>query len=137
MDILEAPNSIIMNERKTNFGLIEKVSTHFIIFSYNQNIEIGELELKDVLSILKDYVAKHGKIKLIIEIPQTTIMTLEAMTYLQVNKYKNENTLAVALVMKSIAQRVGSKFYHTKVEVGVPTKFFKEKKDAIDWISQI
>lgn len=137
MNTFEAPNSIIMEKKKTNFGIIEKITDHFIVFSYNSNIEIGEFEIKEVLSLLKDYVAEYGKIKLIIEIPQTTIMTLEAMTYLQVNKYKNENTIALGLVMKSIAQRVGSKFYHTKVEVGVPTKFFKTKEEAIEWIGKI
>ena len=126
-----------MNVPTSNLGTIELLSTHFMVFTYDNNLEIRKEEIKELLNTLKEYVTENGKVKLIVEIPDTTVLTLEAMSYMYEAKYKNENTVALALVMKSIAQRVGSKYYHTKIEVGVPTKFFKTKEEAISWITEI
>ncbi|MCT4581277.1 MAG: hypothetical protein N4A35_07650 [Flavobacteriales bacterium] len=126
-----------METRTLRFGTIKIISKNLIHFCYNKGIEVGVNEMQEIIQILVDYVAENGKIKLVLEIPPTTMTNLEAMTYLNENKYKNENTIAVALVTKAIAQRLNSKFYHTKVEVGVPTEFFKSVEEALTWLSQV
>lgn len=126
-----------MKNQKPGLGINELVSPNFMIFTYHENLEIGEADIMTALNELKDYVAVHGKIKLILEVPPSTVISREAMNYVQTNKYKNENFLALALVINSIAQRLGAKFYHTQVEVGAPTQFFKTREEAISWISKI
>jgi hypothetical protein len=125
-----------MNEMNSDLGINELISPNFMIFSYYENMEVGEPEIIKALTELKSYVAIHGKIKLVLEVPPTTVMSVEAMNYVQINKYKNENLVALALVIKSIAQRLGAKFYHTRIEVGAPTQFFKTREEAINWISE-
>lgn len=125
-----------MREINNDIVKVEVISSDFVICSYFPGLEIKSGDILESLNNLKEHVAENGKIKLIIEIPPTTIITTEAMNFLGKEKYKNANTVALALVTESIAQRVISKFYHTNVEVGVPTKFFKSKEKAIAWISQ-
>lgn len=126
-----------MEIRKLSFGTIRIISKNLIYFCYDKGVEVGESEIKKLIDILRTYVAENGKIKLVLEIPPTTETTIEAINYLNQVKYKKENTIAVAIVTKSIAQRLNSKFYHTKVEAGAPTEFFKTVEEALEWIEKV
>lgn len=126
-----------MEIRKLSFGTIRIISRNLIHFSYDKGIEVGKDEIKNLIDSLRVYVAENGKVKVLLEVPPTTITTLEAMTFLHDNKYKKENTLAVALVAQSIAQRLNLKFFHTKIDNEVPTQFFKTTEEALEWLEQV
>tara|TARA_X000000950_G_C13555915_1_gene513521 strand:+ start:249 stop:629 length:381 start_codon:yes stop_codon:yes gene_type:complete len=126
-----------MEVRKLSFGTIRIISKNLIHFCYNKGIEVGEKEIENLIESLKNYVVEHGKVKVLLEVPPTTVTSLEAIAFLNQNKYKNENTLAVALVAKSIAQRINLKFYHTKVDNEVPTQFFKTVEEAFNWLEEL
>jgi len=126
-----------MNVIETSSGIATEIEKGIIHFQYFKGIEITEEQVQENLDLLEDYVNKHGKIKLILEIPSTTYDSSEAFEYLNNVKYKNKNTVAMALIVKSIAQRLNSKYYHTNIETGAPTAFFKTFDEALVWVKTI
>ncbi len=116
-------------------GTVYFLDKHLIHFLYKKGETTLE-EVKELLAYLSNYVEENGKIKLILEIPPFSELSNEAIEYIYQNKYKKRNLVALALVIESIAQRLNSKFYHSKVETVVKTEFFKDYKKALDWILQ-
>lgn len=86
---------------------------------------------------LETYVNENGKVKLILEIPSNTFDSTEGFDYVNKFKYKSKYTIAVALIVSSLAQKLNSKHYHTKVDTEVPAKFFKNFDKALEWIKSI
>jgi len=126
-----------MQTIETTSGVIIEVEKGLIHFRYNKGLEISELQVVENLTHMEEYVEKYGKIKLILEIPSSTFDSSEAFEYLNEVKYKSEYTTAVALIVSSLAQKLNSKHYHTRVDADVPAEFFKNYTEALEWIKSI
>ncbi len=132
---MTTPNMKNTTNLPLSAGTIYFLDKNLIHFTYKKGETTLE-EVKELLSYLTDYVKKNGKIKLILEIPPFSELSNEAVEYIYRNKYKQKNILTLALVIESIAQRLNSKFYHSKIETNVKTEFFKDFNKALDWITQ-
>jgi len=126
-----------MRTIETLSGVIIEVEKGLIHFRYNKGLEISTLHIIENLEYLESYVAKYGKVKLIIEMPENTFDSTEGFEYLNEIKYKESYTIAVALIVKSLAQKLNSKHYHTRIDKNVPAEFFKNYSDALEWVRSI
>ncbi len=126
-----------MRSQKTTSGVIYEVEKGVIYFRYYEEIEVTKNHLVENFTYLEEYVKKNGKIKLIIEIPSSTFESSEAFDYTNEIKYKKEYTLAVALIVKSLAQKLNSKYYNSKIDSAIPASFFKSYDEALKWIKTI
>ncbi len=126
-----------MKTIKTSSGLITEIEKGVIYFRYDKGIEISVLQMEENFKYLEKYVSKNGKIKLILETPSNTFDSSEGFDYVNEIKYKSKYTKAVALIVSSLAQKLNSKHYHTRVDAEVPAKFFKSFDDALEWIKNV
>ena len=91
--------------------------------------DVPEMEI-----VFNEYnkVAESGPLKVIVEFGELSSITKEARNYLKKHKVK---AICEAIIINSLAQRLIMSFYIKVKSHNHPSKVFKSKKNALNWVN--
>ena len=105
-----------------------------IFYCYHKPDRISDVkDLEMVFKGFLDHLEKSGKIhKIIIELAPHSSLTQEARSFLENHK---EKAICEAIITYNLAQRIIINFYFKFKSHLHPSKAFKNRKSALDWVN--
>lgn len=122
-------------EQDLGFATIKLIAPQILqtFVKENNTIDVADLwKIKEVNRELADG-KKYG---VLVESDMMTNITKDAMK-LSASKEFQENTVAKALIIKSVGHQIVGSFYLKFNKPHIPTRIFKEKEEALEWLSQM
>lgn len=103
-----------------------------VFYSYTKPGKL--IKMEDTIFIFKNYKthSASGPIKVIIEMGQHSSMDKQSREFLQKHKVKS---ICEAVIINGLAQRLLINFYHKLKSHTNPSKVFKTRDEALDWVN--
>ena len=115
---------------KTSKAQISIIEDNICYFHYQENTH---LELDDYLENHKVYneLNVDQNLKILAEFPKHVSFSVEARKYAEMAAL---DTIAQAIVIHSLPQRIIARFYHRMRKNDFPVKVFNKKHEAVAWL---
>ncbi len=106
-----------------------------IFYCYHKEDKISDVaDLQMVFNGFTDHMKSSGKThKIIVELGPYSSLTPEGRHFLQDHK---EEAICEAVIVYNIAQRLLINFYFKLKSHGHPSKAFKDKQGALEWVNK-
>ena len=119
---------------RTRVGEVFLDANRFVVVRYNEIAEIGMKDLVEIENAV--FSLTDGRDAYVLAIlGKYSVTTNEARHYLQ--KAKTPCTLAQAVVVHSVAQRVIGNFYARFKQKEFPVRMFGSRNDATNWLLEL
>lgn len=103
----------------------------------DSHLKYKEMELEDlneVITLYNEYKSNQLVNKILIAGSGRTSLTQEAREVAEPTEY---DTLAEAIVVKSLSERIIANFYFSTKKKSYPIKVFTSEKNAIQWLNNL
>ncbi|MCB9196485.1 MAG: hypothetical protein H6600_02895 [Flavobacteriales bacterium] len=122
-------------EKDLGFATVKMISPQIFQTLVRENTTIDVESLLKIKEVNRE-LADGKKYGVLVESDMMTNITRDAMK-LSASKEFQENTVAKALIIKSIGHQIVGSFYLKFNKPHIPTRIFKEKEEALEWLSQM
>ena len=125
-----------MDLNKPILKSIKMFDDYIVEIHYNDNIVVSKKDVAQLYELLDAVTEDRSYAKLLI-IGHNTIITKEArIEVINENKKRKDSTLAEAIVVKSLGQRVKANIYIKFISLYYPTQCFDIQDKAYGWLSK-